>query len=70
MVHVYCTGCTGFCVCLSGFPLTSLPSSLPAQVFGKVLEGMDIVRQIESLGSQSGKPAKEVRIAASGELQA
>jgi len=37
-------------------------------VFGKVLEGMDIVKLIESHGSQSGKPSKNVKIAASGEL--
>ena len=39
-------------------------------VFGKVIEGMDVVRKVESLGSQSGKPAKEMRIAASGEVSA
>lgn len=38
-------------------------------VFGKVLEGFDVVKVIESNGSQSGKPSKEVRIAASGELE-
>lgn len=37
-------------------------------VFGKVIEGMDVVRKVESFGSQSGKPAKQIRIAASGEL--
>jgi len=37
-------------------------------VFGKVIEGMDVVREVEALGSQSGKPSKEVRIAASGEI--
>ena len=37
-------------------------------VFGKVLEGFDIVKKIEAVGSQSGKTSKEVRIAASGEL--
>eukprot|EP01006_Ploeotia_vitrea_P006458 TRINITY_DN13188_c0_g1_i1.p1 TRINITY_DN13188_c0_g1~~TRINITY_DN13188_c0_g1_i1.p1 ORF type:complete len:195 (-),score=21.50 TRINITY_DN13188_c0_g1_i1:107-691(-) len=37
-------------------------------VFGKVLEGMDVVRKIESHGSQSGKTNKEIRIRASGEI--
>lgn len=37
-------------------------------VFGKVLEGMDIVKNIEALGSQSGKPKKIVTVADSGEL--
>eukprot|EP01032_Pedospumella_encystans_P017535 gene17535-19976_t len=37
-------------------------------VFGKVLEGMDVVKAIEKQGSRSGKPSKEIRIAASGEL--
>jgi cyclophilin family peptidyl-prolyl cis-trans isomerase len=27
-------------------------------VFGKVIEGMDIVKQIEAVGSQSGAPSK------------
>jgi len=37
-------------------------------VFGKVLEGSDLVKKIEAVGSQSGAPAKEVVIADSGEL--
>jgi len=37
-------------------------------VFGEVLEGMDIVRQMEAVGSQSGKTSKDVVIADSGEL--
>lgn len=35
-------------------------------VFGEVAEGMDLVKKIESLGSQNGKPAAKVTIAASG----
>lgn len=37
-------------------------------VFGKVVEGNDVVQQVEAVGSQSGKPSKKVRIAKSGEL--
>jgi peptidylprolyl isomerase len=37
-------------------------------VFGKVIEGMDVVKKVEKQGSRSGKPAKEIRIASSGEL--
>lgn len=38
-------------------------------VFGEVLEGYDIVKEIEAVGSQSGKPSKTVVIADSGELK-
>ena len=37
-------------------------------VFGVVLEGMDLIKTIEALGSQSGKPSAKVVIANSGEL--
>jgi len=37
-------------------------------VFGKVLEGMDIVKKIEGTGSRSGQPKKPVIIIDSGEL--
>jgi peptidylprolyl isomerase len=37
-------------------------------VFGKVLEGFDVVEKIEKVGSQSGKPSKTVRILESGEV--
>ena len=37
-------------------------------VFGKVIEGMDIVKTIEGHGSRSGKTNAEVRISDSGEL--
>jgi peptidylprolyl isomerase len=39
-------------------------------VFGKVIDGMDVVKKVEAVGSGSGKPSKEVRIAKSGELDA
>ncbi len=35
-------------------------------VFGEVVDGMDIVKKIESLGSQSGTPKAKVVIAKSG----
>merc|ERR1719337_687116 len=37
-------------------------------VFGTVVEGMDVVKKIEGVGSQSGKTSKEVTIADSGQL--
>lgn len=37
-------------------------------VFGKVLEGMDVVYNVEAKGSQSGKPKAKLVIADSGEL--
>ncbi len=38
-------------------------------VFGRVLEGMDIVKAIEAVGSGNGTPSKEVVITDSGELE-
>jgi len=37
-------------------------------VFGHVAEGMDVVKQIENQGTQSGKPKQEVKIADCGQL--
>ncbi|CAB3404908.1 unnamed protein product [Caenorhabditis bovis] len=37
-------------------------------VFGQVVEGMDVVKAIESNGSQSGKPQKTITIADCGQL--
>jgi len=37
-------------------------------VFGKVLEGLDVVKKVEAVGSQSGTPSVEVVITDSGEL--
>ena len=37
-------------------------------VFGSVVEGMDVVRAIESVGSNSGATKAPVMIAASGQL--
>jgi cyclophilin family peptidyl-prolyl cis-trans isomerase len=37
-------------------------------VFGKVIEGMDVVKAVEEVGSQSGKTSAEVTVADSGEM--
>merc|ERR1719351_30768 len=37
-------------------------------VFGNVTEGMDVVKKIEAVGSQSGKTAKKILIAECGQL--
>ena len=37
-------------------------------VFGRVLEGKDVVDAIEAVGSRSGKPSKTVKIVDSGEI--
>ena len=37
-------------------------------VFGKVVDGMDVVSKIESLGTPEGKPEKTVVISDCGEL--
>ena len=38
-------------------------------VFGAVVEGQDVVKKIEAVGSESGRTAKPVVIAESGELK-
>jgi cyclophilin family peptidyl-prolyl cis-trans isomerase len=37
-------------------------------VFGKVVEGMDIIKKVESYGSQSGATSKKITIADCGQL--
>lgn len=37
-------------------------------VFGAVVEGMDVVKKIETWGSQSGKTSKKIVVADSGQL--
>ncbi|KAL1139867.1 hypothetical protein AAG570_006844, partial [Ranatra chinensis] len=37
-------------------------------VFGSVVEGMDVVKKLESYGSQSGKTSKEIVVADCGQL--
>lgn len=38
-------------------------------VFGRVIEGMDVVKAIEAVGSNSGAPQQEVTIVDSGEIK-
>ncbi|XP_039761016.1 peptidyl-prolyl cis-trans isomerase-like isoform X2 [Pararge aegeria] len=38
-------------------------------VFGSVVDGLDVVTKMESLGSKSGKPSKKVKIEKCGELE-
>ena len=37
-------------------------------VFGKVVEGMDVIKEVESYGSQSGRTKEKVIIADCGQL--
>lgn len=37
-------------------------------VFGQVIEGMDVVKKIESYGSQSGRTRAEIKIVDCGQL--
>lgn len=55
----------------SQFFLTTAPTAwLDGKhvVFGKVTEGMDVVKKVESYGSQSGATSKKIVIAKSGQL--
>ena len=38
-------------------------------VFGSVTEGMDLVKQIESLGSSSGRTSQQISIVDCGQLE-
>jgi cyclophilin family peptidyl-prolyl cis-trans isomerase len=37
-------------------------------VFGRVIEGMDVVKKVESYGSSSGKTSKKIVVADCGQL--
>ena len=50
-------------------PSSALPPLLPNQVvFGRIIDGMDLVKLIESKGTSGGKTSVEISIADSGEL--
>ncbi|QDT10282.1 peptidylprolyl isomerase [Stieleria marina] len=53
------------------FITTSKPSHLNGKhvVFGRVIDGMELVKRIESLGSNSGATRLPIRIAKCGELK-
>ena len=53
---------------LCGQPQTNGDGVPVCSVFGGVTEGLDIVKQIETYGSQSGTPAKKVVITDCGQL--
>merc|ERR1712006_9174 len=38
-------------------------------VFGRVIEGMDVVQKVEAVGSSSGTPQKKVVVSDSGEIK-
>ena len=38
-------------------------------VFGSVCEGMDVVKRVESYGSQSGKTSKKITVTDCGQLE-
>lgn len=38
-------------------------------VFGKVVEGMEVIKQVESFGSRSGKTSQKITVADCGEIQ-
>lgn len=37
-------------------------------VFGAIVDGMDVVKKIESYGTQSGKTTKKIQVANCGQL--
>uniref|UniRef100_A0A8C9XXD6 Peptidyl-prolyl cis-trans isomerase n=1 Tax=Sander lucioperca TaxID=283035 RepID=A0A8C9XXD6_SANLU len=50
-------------------PLSSFRLDDKHVVFGSVKEGMDVVKRVESYGSQSGRTSKRITIADCGELE-
>lgn len=39
-------------------------------VFGKVVEGMDVVKKMEQVGTSDGRPSEQVKIIDCGEVSA
>lgn len=71
MVDVVCVHINVFTNrCVQFFVTTVVTSWLDNKhvVFGKVIEGDDVVRKIESVGSQSGACSKPVTITDCGQL--
>ena len=55
----------------SQFFITTAPTSYlngKHVVFGKIIEGMEVVMKLEANGSQSGKTNKTVKIESCGEI--
>lgn len=51
-----------------GFLPAVLSVFLPAVVFGRVVEGMGVVKRIETMGTASGKPKARVTVADCGQV--
>lgn len=66
------TGCSASstCIVLGALRTHMLKCilSFSAVVFGRVVEGMGLLKKLDSVGSRSGKPSQRVVVADSGEL--
>jgi len=45
------------------------PKGLSQNGYGKIVEGMDVVQQVEAVGTSSGAPQKTVTVVDSGVLE-
>ncbi len=56
--------------CLQFFLCTAQTNWLDGKhvVFGQVTKGLDVVKKVETFGSQSGRTSKTIRIADCGQL--
>lgn len=54
--------------CMSPSLYTPLPLDGKHVVFGEVVSGYDLVKKIETYGSQNGKTSKKITISACGQL--
>ena len=70
-MHVHICACTVClvwrepCMYVHGVPVVLVHTCTSA---GKVTKGMDVVKKMEAVGSQSGSTAQPVKVAAAGEL--